>query len=79
MNLKNLALLATLTIAPAAAFAQTTTTTTPVKPPTINQRKENQQDRIAHGVKDGQLIAGETARLENQEAAINKEEAGMRA
>ena len=79
MNLKNLALLATLTIAPAAAFAQATTPVVPAKPSTINQRKENQQDRIAHGVKDGQLTAGETSKLEHQEAAINKEEAGMRA
>ena len=35
--------------------------------------KENQQDRIAQGVKSGQLTAGETARLENKESALNKE------
>jgi len=45
----------------------------------INARKENQQDRIAQGVKSGQLTAGETAKLEKQEAGINKEERGMRA
>ena len=45
----------------------------------VNQRKENQQDRIAQGVKSGQLTAGETAHLEHQEAGINKEERGMRA
>jgi hypothetical protein len=39
----------------------------------VAQRKENQQDRIAQGVKSGQLTAGETARLENKEAAINHE------
>jgi len=39
----------------------------------IAQRKENQQDRIAQGVKSGQLTAGETARLENREARLNKE------
>ena len=39
----------------------------------IAQRKENQQDRIAQGVKSGQLTAGETAHLENKEAAVNKE------
>src|SRR5580704_16308764 len=39
----------------------------------IAQRKENQQDRIAQGVKSGQLTAGETSRLENKEAAVNKE------
>lgn len=81
MNLTKLALIATLTLAPAAIFAQTTTTPTPApaKPATINQRKENQQDRIAQGVKSGQLTAGETAHLEHQEAGINKEERGMRA
>lgn len=39
----------------------------------IGQRRENQQDRIAQGVKSGQLTAGETARLENQQQGINRE------
>ena len=77
MNLTKLALIASLTLAPAAIFAQAPATTTP--PPTINQRKENQQDRIGQGVKSGQLTAGETSRLEHQEAGLNKEERGMRA
>src|SRR5712692_35424 len=47
--------------------------------PTVEQRKENQQDRIANGVKSGQLTAGETANLEKKEAAINKEPAKDRA
>ena len=47
--------------------------------PTIAQRKENQQDRIANGVKSGQLTAGETANLEKKESAINKETAPDRA
>ena len=51
--------------------------TTP--PPTIQQRKENQQDRIANGVQSGQLTAGETKNLENKEANFNKEEHNMRA
>jgi hypothetical protein len=38
---------------------------------TINQRRENQQDRIAQGVKSGQLTARETASLENKEARLN--------
>jgi hypothetical protein len=41
--------------------------------PTIHERKENQQDRIAQGVKSGQLTAHETANLERKEAAINRE------
>ena len=45
----------------------------------INQRKENQQDRIGQGVRSGQLTAGETARLEHNERGINREERGMRA
>jgi hypothetical protein len=44
----------------------------------IGQRKENQQDRIAQGIKSGQLTPGETAKLEKQEQGINREEAGMR-
>jgi len=78
MNLTKYALVASLTLAPAAIFAQTAPTTA-TKPATINQRKENQQDRIAQGVKSGTLSAGETSRLEHQEAGINKEEAGMKA
>ena len=39
----------------------------------IQERKENQQDRIAQGVKSGQLTAGETARLERREAGLNEE------
>ena len=60
--------------------AQTgTPTSTPDKqPPTIQQRKDNQQDRIANGVQSGQLTAGETRNLENKEAGINKEEKTMR-
>ncbi len=44
----------------------------------VGQRQENQQDRIAQGVKSGQLTAGETAKLENQQQGINKEVGGMR-
>src|ERR1700682_3537773 len=54
------------------ALAQTPATT-PAADPTIGQRKENQQDRIANGVKSGQLTAGENANLETKEAAINGE------
>lgn len=45
---------------------------------TIQQRKENQQDRIAQGVKSGQLTPGETARLERQQRSVNREERHMR-
>lgn len=39
----------------------------------IQERKENQQARIAQGVKSGQLTAGETGRLETREAHVNRE------
>jgi len=39
----------------------------------VGQRQRNQQERIAQGIKSGQLTAGETARLESRETAINKE------
>jgi hypothetical protein len=54
-------------------------TPAPKPDPTIAQRKENQQDRIANGVKSGQLTAGETANLESKEAAINGETKADRA
>jgi len=59
------------------AMAQSPATAAAPTPPihkwTINQREENQQDRIAQGIKSGQLTAGETANLETKEAAINNE------
>jgi len=39
----------------------------------IHDRKENQQGRIAQGVKSGSLTPGETANLEHREANLNKE------
>jgi hypothetical protein len=39
----------------------------------IADRKENQQDRIAQGVKSGSLTPHETAKLENKESKLNKE------
>jgi len=54
------------------AFAQETSAT-------INQRKYNQQERIAGGVKSGELTAGETSHLEAKESALNHEEHNMRA
>jgi len=38
---------------------------------TVNQRRENQQDRIAQGIASGQMTPGETARVERQEAGVN--------
>jgi hypothetical protein len=49
----------------AVAFAQ--------DPTTVNQRRDDQQDRIANGIQSGQLTAGETKNLEGQEANLNRE------
>ena len=57
-----------------APNAVPTSPTPPIpKPPTINQRLENQQDRIAQGINSGQLTAGEAANLETKESAITNE------
>jgi hypothetical protein len=42
-------------------------------PGEVAQRKDNQQDRIANGIRSGQLSAGETKNLETKEAGLNKE------
>jgi hypothetical protein len=39
----------------------------------VGQRRENQQDRIAQGIRSGQLTAGETSKLENQQRGINQQ------
>jgi hypothetical protein len=70
------------TNAPATPNAGATPTSTAPKSPEtaqrINQRKENQQDRIAGGVDHGSLTPGETQSLEKQESGINQEEKTMR-
>jgi len=50
----------------------------PVLAQNIHQRKVSQQDRIANGVKSGQLTPHETAKLERQQRSINHEEHNMR-
>jgi gas vesicle protein len=39
----------------------------------IKDRKQNQQKRIAQGVKSGELTPHETARIEHNESKINRE------
>jgi hypothetical protein len=39
----------------------------------VGQRQRNQQERIAQGIKSGQVTAGEAAHLEGREAAVNHE------
>lgn len=71
MKLHSIALTAALLVAPALMNAQTNHE--------INQRKADQQHRIAQGVRSGQLTPRETAHLERQERGINREEHAMRA
>lgn len=71
MKLTMIALTAALLAAPAMMNAQSNQQ--------INERKADQQQRIAQGVRSGQLTHRETAHLERQEHAINHEERAMRA
>ncbi len=80
---RNVILIAAATaIAIPAARAQsaTTTTSTSTTSPkyTINQRKDNQQQRIGEGVENGSLTAGEAAHIEKQESHLNAEEKKMK-
>jgi len=70
ITLKSILLCATTAAFMLPAVAQTNQT--------INDRKENQQDRIANGVQSGELTAGETKHLEKKEADLNQEERDMR-
>jgi hypothetical protein len=73
MKITTIALAATLALTSlAVAGAQETNAT-------INQRKADQQGRIAQGVGSGQMTARETGHVEHQESAINHEERNMRA
>lgn len=65
------ALAVSMSFSCAAASAQATSAS-------IEQRKDNQQQRIGSGVKSGQLTPHETANLERREGAINREERNMR-
>ncbi len=39
----------------------------------VGQRRENQQDRIANGIRNGSMNAGEAARAENRQQNINRQ------
>lgn len=58
-----------------STFAQTPGTSSPDnKPPSINQRIENQRDRIQAGTRDDELTKGERTRLHADDAAIRAQE-----
>jgi hypothetical protein len=80
--MKNEIRFALLTAALAAfslpGLAQDSAAKAPVTGQTIEQRQDNQQNRIANGVKSGELTAGESANLEKKESAVNQETNRMR-
>jgi WXXGXW repeat (2 copies) len=47
--------------------------------PRVGARAENQQQRVAQGVRSGQMTAGETRNVEGREASINRQTANDRA
>jgi hypothetical protein len=63
----------------AVAQNATPSTTPTTKSPVINERKENQQQRIGEGVENGSLTANEAAHLEKKESKLNAEERRMKA
>lgn len=67
-----------LTIFTAAVLGLSTTLGMCQTSATINQRKQNQQERIGQGVRSGQLTARETRNVERREVSINHEEHAMR-
>jgi hypothetical protein len=73
------AAMAQSTTTPTTTTTSTPTTTTAQPKYNIDQRKNDQQQRIGNGVDNGSLTAGETHSLEKQESNINKEENTMRA
>ena len=56
---------------PAQPSAQTTSSVP--KEGSVNDRRQDQQQRIANGIQSGQLTAGETKSLESREANLNRE------
>ena len=73
LNLFTLAVAALIASGPAFA-QQSQPQTQPNQPaPTIGQREQNQQDRVANGIDSGQMTAGETKNIESREANLNRE------
>lgn len=81
MKRTTIGILAVLSLSAMAALAQTPTNPngTPVTGATIQERKDNQQERIGNGVENGSLTAKEAGKLETKEQGLNKEEHNMRA
>ena len=76
LNLKTLAVGATIAIASIGAFAQAASAP---QTPRVDKREARQDTRIQNGVASGQLTPKETYRLEKEQAAINKAETKAKA
>ena len=74
-TLKNALLSTALVMLAIPVVAQSSPSATPDPAPKseVGKRQENQQDRIAQGVKSGQLTAGEAAHLERNQERIHHE------
>jgi len=74
MKMRTASLVVSMSVLAASAWAQTPATTTADERPTVNQRLENQRDRIQAGKQDDQLTKGEATRLRADDAAIRAQE-----
>ena len=81
LNLKTVAIGATLAIASLGAFAQATAPVAAATPvtPRVDAREARQQVRIDKGVASGQLTARETNRLDKQQAHVASAETKAKA
>jgi hypothetical protein len=66
---------ALLTLAGAAASAQTAAPAPGANTPRIDQRQARQEQRIDKGIASGALTTRETRRLEKEQALVNRAEA----
>jgi hypothetical protein len=71
--LKSIVVVGSLILASAPVFADTTAT------PHIDQRQQNQEQRINQGVQSGALTARETATLDARETKIAADKAAAKA
>ena len=65
---------AMLTLAGAAASAQTAASAAGANTPRIDQRQANQEQRIDQGIASGALTPRETRRLEQEQVLVNRAE-----
>ncbi len=49
------------------------------KTPRVDRREQNQQNRVADGLKDGSITSGEAAKIERDESKIQRDEAKAKA